>query len=137
MLWLKALHLIAMVCWFAGLLYLPRLFVYHAQAEDETSRARFIVMEQKLFWRIMTPSAALTLISGLWLWGVTHVGGHWLWWKLVLVAALILYHGWCWRRLQDFRHARNRYGHRYYRIANELPAVLLVGIVVLAVVKPF
>lgn len=136
MLWVKAFHLVFMVTWFAGLFYLPRLYVYHAGVRDAVSDARFRVMERKLFWGIMTPSGVLTLGFGVWLWLGYGFGGGWLWWKLGLVGGVVLYHFWCYARLRDFAGGGNRYGHVYYRWWNEVPAILLVGIVVLAVIKP-
>ena len=137
MLWLKSLHIIFMVTWFAGLFYLPRLFVYHAMATDSVGIARFKVMERKLYYGIMTPGAVLTLVSGTWLWlGYGFTGG-WLHAKLALVVVLIVYHLWCARLLSDFHHDRNRHSHVFYRWFNEFPVVLLVAIIVLVVVKPF
>ena len=137
MLWVKSFHIIAMVAWFAGLLYLPRLFVYHALAQDETGRARFVVMERKLYYAIMTPAAIATVVLGLVLWLAYGIGGAWLHAKLALVALLIAYHLYCARLLRDFRAGRNRHGHVFYRWFNELPALVLIAIVILVVVKPF
>ena len=136
MLWIKSFHLVFMVTWFAGLFYLPRLFVYHAQAKDEISIARFKVMERKLFWGITTPSGLLTLGFGVWLWLGYGFAGSWLTAKLFLVGLVIFYHGWCYLKLRDFCCDRNRHGHVYYRWMNELPVLLLIGIIILAVVKP-
>lgn len=136
MLWIKAFHIIFMVTWFAGLFYLPRLFVYHAMSEDAASIARFKIMERKLFYGIMTPGAVLTVISGTWLWLGYDFGGAWLHWKLGLVGVLILYHLYCGKLLADFRNDRNRLGHVFYRWLNELPVVGLVAIVLLVVLKP-
>ena len=138
MLWIKSLHLIFMVTWFAGLFYLPRLYVYHAQAGDPVGIERFKVMERKLFWGIMTPGAVLTLGFGAWLWvgyGADY-GGRWLTLKLLLVAMVIAYHIWCYLKLNDFLRDQNRHGHIYFRWMNEVPIVLLAGIVILAVAKP-
>lgn len=140
MLWTKALHLIFMVTWFAGLFYLPRLYVYHAMATDQISKDRFKVMEWKLYWGITTPGGALTLLFGTWtllLNGVAPYAGTW--WmplKLFLVAVLVAYHVFCGILLLDFRNDRNRHGHVWYRWFNELPVLLLVGIILLAVLKP-
>jgi len=134
--WVKALHIIFMVTWFAGLFYLPRLFVYHAMAEDTVSRERFKVMERKLFLGIMTPGAALTVVFGTWLWVGWNFSGKWLMAKLVLVLALLVYHAWCGLLLLEFREDRNRHSHVWYRWFNEVPAVLLVVIVFLVVLKP-
>jgi len=137
MLWIKALHIIFMVTWFAGLFYLPRLFVYHAMSSDAASIERFKIMERKLFFGIMTPGGVLTVIFGLWLWLGYGFGGGWLMAKLVLVSALIVYHLYCGKLLLDFRHDRNRHSHIYYRWFNEFPVLILIGVVILVVVKPF
>jgi len=134
--WVKSFHIIFMVTWFAGLLYLPRLYVYHAGARDMPGIERFKIMERRLFWGIMTPGAALTLLFGAWLWLGYGLGGRWLMWKLALVALLLAHHGWCYLRLRDFLRDRNRRTPGYYRWMNEAPAALLVAIVLLAVVKP-
>jgi putative membrane protein len=136
MLWVKALHIIFMVTWFAGLFYLPRLFVYHAMAEDAVSLERFKVMERKLYLGIMTPGAVLTVVFGTWLWVGWNFSGKWLVAKLVLVLALLVYHAWCGLLLLEFREDRNRRSHVWYRWFNEAPAVLLVFIVFLVVLKP-
>lgn len=136
MAWVKAAHIIAAVSWFAGLLYLPRLFVYHATASDTLSLERFKLMERKLYYGIMAPAALLTIAFGSWLWLGYGIGGAWLHAKLFFVAALIGYHLYCGKLLADFRRNQNRHGHVYYRWLNELPALLLIAIVVLAVVKP-
>lgn len=138
MLWVKWLHLVFMATWFAGLFYLPRLFVYHAMATDEISLERFKLMERKLFFGIMTPGALLTLALGLWLWlgfGPRY-HGVWLPAKLALVAVLVAYHLWCGKLLLDFRRGRNTRSHVWYRWFNEVPVVLLLAIVYLAVLKP-
>ena len=137
MLWVKAAHIIFMVTWFAGLFYLPRLFVYHAMSEDVLSVERFKVMERKLYYGIMTPGALLTLLLGLWLWLGYAIGGGWLHAKLALVALLIAYHLYCGKLLSDFKQDRNRHGSVFYRWLNELPVLLIIPIVVLVVVKPF
>jgi len=137
MLVVKALHLVFVITWFAGLFYLPRLFVYHAMAEDAVSLERFKVMERKLFFGIMTPGAVLSVAFGLWLWLGWGVTGGWLHAKLALVLVLLAYHVWCGKLMLDFRHDRNTKSHRWYRWFNEVPTVLLIAIVLLAVVKPF
>jgi len=138
MLWVKALHIVFMVTWFAGLFYLPRLFVYHAAARDAASIERFKLMERRLFWGIMTPGGALTLAFGLWLWlGWFRGAGAWLHAKLFLVALLVLYHAWCWRALRDFAADRNRKSALWYRWFNEIPTLVLFATVILVVVKPF
>ena len=125
MLWIKSAHIIFMVTWFAGLFYLPRLFVYHALAEDKAGAERFKVMERKLFYGIMTPGAVVTVALGLWLWLGYGIGGGWMHAKAALVVVLIGYHLWCGFLVADFRHDRNRHGHVFYRWLNELPDVLL------------
>jgi len=139
MLWLKSFHLIFMVAWFAGLFYLPRLFVYHAMAEDAASRERFKVMERKLYWGIMTPGAVLTIGFGLWLWLGWFRGafGGWFHAKLVLVALLVGYHLWCGMLLRDFAAERNTKSHVWFRWFNEFPTLVLVATVLLVVFKPF
>ena len=137
MLWIKAFHIIFMVTWFAGLFYLPRLFVYHALAEDQTSIERFKIMERKLFFGIMTPGALLTIVFGLWLWLGYGISGGWLHGKLALVTVLIAYHAYCGKLLSDFKHDRNRHGHVFYRWLNEVPVLMLAAVVFLVVVKPF
>ena len=137
MLWVKAFHVVFVVTWFAGLFYLPRLFVYHAVAEDAAGIERFKIMERKLYVGIMTPSAVLTVGTGLVLWLIYGVGGGWLYAKLGLVAALIGYHLWCGRLLLDFRLGRNRRTHMWYRVFNEIPVLILITVVVLVIVKPF
>ena len=137
MLWVKSFHIIFMVTWFAGLFYLPRLFVYHAMSEDTASRERFKIMERKLFFGIMTPGALLTIAFGLWLWlGYGFYGG-WLHVKMALVAVLVAYHAYCAKLMMDFKHDRNLHGHVFYRWLNELPVVLLIAIILLVELQPF
>ena len=136
MLWIKALHIIFMVTWFAGLFYLPRLFVYHALATDAPSLERFKTMERKLYYGIMAPGALLTIAFGAWLWWGYGLGGSWLHAKLALVVLLVGYHVYCGFLILDFKHGRNRHGHVFYRWLNEVPVVFLIAIVILAVVKP-
>lgn len=137
MLWVKALHIIFMVTWMAGIFYLPRLFVYHAMSEDTISIERFKIMERKLYYGIMAPGAVLTILFGSWLAFGYGIGGGWLHAKLALVALLVLYHLYCGKLMGDFRRGQNRHTHRFYRILNEVPVLLLAGIVILVVVKPF
>ena len=137
MLWVKAFHIVFMVTWFAGLFYLPRLFVYHAMSSDELSLERFRLMERKLYYGIMTPGAVLTVASGLTLWLYYGITGGWLHAKLALVALLIAYHLWCGKLLKDFREDRNVKSHVWFRWFNEAPVVALIGVVVLVIVKPF
>jgi putative membrane protein len=136
MLWIKAFHIIFMVTWFAGLFYLPRLFVYHAMCEDEAGKARFRVMERKLFYGIMTPGGLLTVGLGLWLWLGYGFSGQWLMWKLLLVLFLVAFHVWCLVALLAFRDERNTRSHVFFRIMNELPVLALIAIVLLVVIKP-
>ena len=126
-----------MVVWFAGLFYLPRLYVYHAQADDRISIDRFKIMERKLFFGIMTPGAIFTVFSGFWLWAGYGFSGNWLTAKLVLVGLVITHHVWCYRALLAFQRDINRRNHVYYRWMNELPVLYLIGIIILVVVKPF
>ncbi|MBK8062810.1 MAG: CopD family protein [Betaproteobacteria bacterium] len=137
MLWVKALHIVFMVTWFAGLFYLPRLFVYHAQSSDAASIERFKVMERKLYWGIMAPGAVLTLVFGFWLWLGYGISGGWLHAKLALVAVLLAYHAWCGKLLADFKHDRNAKSHVWFRWFNEFPVLILFAVVILVVVKPF
>ena len=141
MLWIKALHIIFIVTWFAGLFYLPRLFVYHAMCEptDITGIERFKIMERKLYYGIMAPGALFSLIFGFWLMsynmsGYMHAG--WMHAKLGIVALVIAYHLYLGCLLKRFKQDRNAHGHVFYRILNEVPVLFLVGIVILVVVKP-
>jgi putative membrane protein len=143
MLWLKAFHVVSVVSWFAALLYLPRLFVYHAQIQgatidDAPGNARFKIMERKLF-RLMTFAAVLALGFGVWMLAMApdYLQMRWLQLKLALVFLLVGYHGACFALVQQFAADRNSHSERWYRVFNEGPALLLIGIVVLAVVKPF
>jgi len=140
MLWVKAFHIIFVVTWFAGLFYLPRLYVYHSMATDSISIERFKVMERKLFYGIMTPSAVLVVLCGL----ILHIGygigqgAGWMHAKLLLVLILIAHHIYLGKLMLDFRHDRNRHGHKFYRWLNEIPAApVLFLVVILVVVKPF
>ena len=139
MLWIKALHIVFMVTWFAGLFYLPRLFVYHADCNDQTGHDRFIIMERKLF-AIMTIGAVLTAVFGFWLLGdyawAAYKTSLWLQLKLLLVAGLVVYHVYCGMLVKQFRHGTAKHSHVFYRWINEIPALLLIAIVLLAVVKP-
>src|SRR5207244_7269892 len=138
MLWVKSLHIVFMVTWFAGLFYLPRLFVYHALAQDAVGIERFKLMERKLYFGIMTPAATLTIAFGLWLWLGYGIAGGWLYAKLALVALLIAFHIYLGMLIRDFAHDHNRHGHVFYRWLNEIPALpILVAIVFLVVMKPF
>lgn len=141
MLWVKSLHVIFMVTWFAGLFYLPRLFVYHAMCEDDDSNQRFKTMERKLFYGIMTPGGVLTILFGLtmlklYAWEA-YAGSIWLTVKLILVTLLIIYHVYCGKIVEDFRLDRNRKSHVFFRWFNEFPVLLLFVIVIMVIVKPF
>ncbi|MCQ4322691.1 protoporphyrinogen oxidase HemJ [Stutzerimonas stutzeri] len=138
-LWLKALHIVAIVCWFAGLFYLPRLFVYHAMSEDAISRERFQVMERKLYRGIMIPSMVATLAFGIGMIALNPAlfSGGWLHAKLALVVLLIGYHHMCGAQLKRFARDENTRSHVFYRWFNEFPVVLLLAIVILVVIKPF
>ena len=137
MLWLKAFHVVFLVTWFAGLFYLPRLFVYHVTASDAISRDRFVVMERRLY--VMTTiGAVLTLLFGLLMVAMApaYMAQGWLHAKLTLVLLVIGYQAWCLPLMHALRDGRNRHSERWFRLFNEVPALLLIGIVVLAVVKP-
>ena len=136
MLWIKSFHVIAMVTWFAGLFYLPRLFVYHAMSEDKIGIERFKVMERKLFYGIMTPGGVVTIILGLWMWLGYGIGGTWMHIKFSLVLALIAYHIYCGKLLRDFKYDRNTRSHIFYRWFNEFPVILMMAIIILVIVKP-
>jgi len=143
MLWLKAFHVVGVIAWFAAIFYLPRLFVYHAQIQngaidDPQGNARFKIMERKLFG-LMTVAAVLAIGFGAAMVAVSpaYLLMHWLQAKLALVFALVSYHGACFALLQQFAGDRNTRSERWYRVFNEIPALLLIGIVILAVVKPF
>ena len=137
--WILAFHIIFIVCWFAGLFYLPRLFVYHAQSSDLISNERFKVMERRLFFGIMTPAGILATLFGLWLLFLTWptaILQTWMQWKLILSTGLWLYHLSCTCFLSAFKHNRNKHSHRFYRIFNEIPTQFLINIIILAVVQP-
>ncbi len=140
MLWIKSLHIIAVITWMAGIFYLPRLFVYHVQANaegDTRGDARFKIMERKLFWGIMTPSAVAAIVFGTWLWMGYGITGKWLMWKLLIVLVLTGFHALCWHQMMAFRAGVNTRSERYFRVMNELPVFALLAIVFLVVVKPF
>lgn len=139
MLWIKALHIIFIVCWFAGLFYLPRLFVYHAESHDEISLKRFAVMEHKLFYFIMTPTGILTTLSGLWLLSAnlpSYLNQTWMIVKLIMVALLWGYHLYCRHFLILFKQNKNSKSSKFFRFFNEIPTILLIIIVIMAIVKP-
>ena len=138
--WVEAFHLISVVCWFAAIFYLPRLFVYHAMAEDTLSRERFKVMERKLYRGIGTPSMVLTIFFGTWLVALSpayYFSSGWFHAKLALVALLVVYHFACLHFMRRFRADANTRSHVFFRWFNEVPVLMLVGIVILVIVKPF
>ncbi len=137
MLWIKAFHIIFMVTWFAGLFYLPRLFVYHAMSKDKISKDRFVVMERKLLFGIMTPGGILTIFFGLWLWLGYDYSGTWLLLKTLCVIALILYHIYCIKFFNNFRKNTNTRSHIFFRWFNEIPVILLILITLLVILRPF
>lgn len=141
MLTVKTFHVVAMVAWFAGLFYLPRLFVYHANTTDQVGYERFCLMEKKLYWSIMTPAAILTIFLGLWmLWDyawLTYQGFYWLHAKITLGFILILYHLLCGHHLKQFAAKQNQKSHIYFRIFNEIPVLILIAMVWLVIAKPF
>lgn len=138
--WIEALHIISVVCWFAALFYLPRLFVYHAMAEDRISIERFKIMERKLSRGIATPAMLAALTFGIWLASLApdyylHQG--WFLAKVTLVTLLVIYHHACLYLLRQFRNDRNTRSHVFYRWFNEIPVLFLIAIVILVVVRPF
>jgi protoporphyrinogen IX oxidase len=140
MLWVKSWHIIALVAWFAGLFYLPRLFVYHATTNDAISLQRFQVMERRLYYGIMYPAGILTTLFGLWLlsYGFSaYLKMGWMHAKLALVALLWGYHLCCGHYRRALVHNPHVRSAKFFRIFNELPTILLIGIVILAVVKPW
>ena len=139
MLWVKAFHIIFIVTWFAGLFYLPRLYVYHASSTDDISNERFKIMERKLFWGITTPSGILTVVLGFWL--ITYFGTEilttfWMQLKLLCVAILLIYHIICGKYLYDFKNDKNTHSHIWFRWFNELPVLLLIAIILLVELQP-
>ena len=135
-LWIKAFHIIFVVSWFAGLFYLPRIFVNHAMASEAAEIARLKLMEGKLY-RFVTPIAGLALISGLWLWLGFGFAGGWLHAKLALVLFLVVYHLYCGKLVKRFAQDGNVRDHVFYRFFNEIPVLILTAVVILVTVKPF
>lgn len=139
MLWVLAFHIIFMVAWFAGIFYLPRLFMYHAMSVDEVSLSRFKIMERKLFWMIMTPAGILTSVLGVWLFALNwqfYFQQKWMIAKLILVFCLWVYHFFCGFLLKLFELNKNSFSVTFYRFFNEIPTLLLIAIVILVIVKP-
>ena len=136
MLFFKTIHIISVITWFAGLFYLPRLFVYHAMSNDSISLERFKIMERKLYNGIMTPSAVITIFTGFYL--LTYFGFEALWIKIkiTLVVILSIYHFMCHKYLKLFKENKNNKTHVYYRWFNEFPVIILISIIVLVVYKP-
>jgi putative membrane protein len=139
--WVKALHIVSVIAWMAGLLYLPRLFVYHADAGKGSAQSEtFKVMERRLYRGIMMPAMGASWIFGLWLafgFGLVDFSMGWMWLKAALVIALSGYHGYLGRRLRDFAEDRNMKTSRFFRAINEVPTLIMIAIVVAVVVKPF
>lgn len=139
MLWLLAFHIISIVCWFAGLFYLPRLYVYHAAAKEKVLRDQFKVMEYKLYYYITTPAMLSTIFFGLCLW-LPHYDAYrhamWLHIKIPLVLILIAYHIYCGVILKAFKRDANKRTHQFYRFFNEIPTIILITVVILSVLKP-
>ena len=138
MLWIKAFHIIAVVCWFAMLFYLPRLFVYHAMAEDQISKDRFKIMERKLYRGIGTPAMLASLILGGWLAGLSwsyYSDSTWFWIKICLVIVLVGYHHMCGKYMKLFQQDSNIKNHIFFRWFNEFPVIILIAVVLLVVLK--
>ena len=135
MLWIKAFHIIFVTSWFAGLFYLPRIFVNLAMATGEEERARLLLMSRKLY-RFVTPIGALALLFGTWLWLGYGFAGTWLHIKLLLVVFLVAYHFYCGKLLREFELERNIRSHVWFRFFNEVPVLMLIAVVILVTVKP-
>ncbi len=135
MLTIKAIHIISVIFWSAGLLYLPRLFVYHAECEDDVGRRRFCVMEKRLYWLIMTPAMCAALIFGVML--LQYYPGKWAIWKILTAFLIVVFHGYCGFCAHRFARDKTPHGGRFFRLFNEVPALLIVVAVLLAVLKPY
>ncbi|MFZ5732850.1 MAG: protoporphyrinogen oxidase HemJ [Pseudomonadota bacterium] len=137
--WIKALHVIAVISWMAGMLYLPRLFVYHCDAPPGSPQSEtFKIMEWRLLKVIINPAMIVTWLAGIWLiWQGGWISSGWLHGKLALVIALSAVHGFFSRWVKDFAADRNTRSQKFYRIINEVPTVLMIGVVILVIVKPF
>ena len=139
MLWIKAFHIIAVICWFSAIFYLPRLYVYHVLSDDQISIDRFMIMESKLFWGIMTPSAVATVFLGGWLISLNHnyfFSATWMQLKLGFVCGLLVYHYLCWHYMMQLRENICDKTHRFFRFFNEVPVLVMVAVVLLVVIKP-
>jgi putative membrane protein len=139
MLWIKAFHIIAVICWFSAIFYLPRLYVYHVLSDDQISIDRFMVMESKLFWGIMTPSAVATVFLGGWLISLNpnyFFSATWMQLKLGFVCGLLVYHYLCWHYMMQLRENICDKTHRFFRFFNEVPVLVMVAVVLLVVIKP-
>jgi putative membrane protein len=139
MLWIKAFHIIAVICWFAGIFYLPRLFVYHAMAEDQKTQDHLKIMERKLY-RFVTPFMIITVVLGIYLMSLNfdyYKGAIWFHIKSLCVILLIIYHFYCGKLVKDFAADKNQRSQKYYRIFNELPVLLLFIIIIMVIVRPF
>lgn len=139
-LWLKAFHIVAVICWFAGIFYLPRLFVYHAMATDQTTKDTFKVMEAKLMRIIMNPSMIVTLVLGVWMLVLSwqaYATTIWIWLKIALVVLMVGYHHMCQSLIRQFAEDQVTRSDKFFRVFNELPVLVLIVIVILAVLKPF
>ena len=140
-LWLKAFHVIFMVSWFAGLFYLPRLFVYHASCEDTAGNERFKIMEHKLYNYIMTPALVITATFGIWMMVIYGLEAvlqmNWLLLKLGLVVILIGFHFYCGNLVKTFAKDENHHPEKYFRLINEIPTVILIAVIILVYVRPF
>ena len=141
MIWLKVIHLVFVVSWFAGLFYLPRIFVYHAESSHQETRETFKTMERRLYFGIMVPAMLLTLITGLWMilayaWSA-YQGSYWLHTKIALAVGLVGDHHWLGFLMKRFQKDQNRYSSRFYRLINEIPLIFLVSMIALVLIKPF
>lgn len=134
--YLKSLHIVAVVCWFAGLLYLPRLFVYHALTKSPRSANQFKIMEHKLFWYIMTPAGIMSVVFGEILAHYFSFSGLWLHIKVSLVGTLVIYHIYCFKLMDDFAKDCNNKSHKWFRYFNEYPLLVLLACTILVVLKP-
>ena len=137
--WIEAFHVISMVCWFAGLFYLPRIFVYHAKTTDKNISEQFKIMEYRLYYYITWPSAILTAVFGFWLLSLNYDAySHMMWLhiKLILVATLAIFHLLCGKYLHDFKRDNNQKSEKFYRLLNEYPTIILIAVIILTFVKP-